>query len=141
VSPTPRRWRGLSEHQSVVETGRAEPCLRTSLDLYILRGRPVGIEDPAIWIAVGGVVSSAAGFACKVRLEKIRAKSRKENLDRALQDVKPADRPKIIEAMVRYERPAVEAAPITDSVTEIASSVVQRARGAIEGKARGGHFR
>lgn len=95
----------------------------------------MGIEDPAIWIA-GGMVTTAAGVGCKVWLEMIRAKSRKENLDRALKGVKPADRAKIIEAMVRYERPAFEPAPVTDSVTEIASSVVNKARDAIEGKSK-----
>lgn len=96
----------------------------------------MGIEDPAFWIAVGGMVTTAAGVGCKVWLEKIRAQSRKENLDRALEGTKPADRPKIIDAMVRYERPVFEPAPLTDSVAEIASSVMDKARNAIEGKTK-----
>ena len=94
----------------------------------------MGIEDPAFWIALGSMVTAATGVGCKVWLEKIRAQSRKENLDRALKGAKPADRPKIIDAMVRYERPVVDSAPVTDSVAEIASSVVDKARAALEGK-------
>jgi len=94
----------------------------------------MGIEDPAIWLTLSGTLSTAAftamGWGFKVWREKIRARSRKENLVEALKDAQPAERSEIIKALTEYERPANDSAP----VAEIASSVARKTRRAVESK-------
>lgn len=65
--------------------------------------------DATFWLAVSASLVGAIGTGFKVWREKIRARSRRENLHEALRKTRPADRPKIIEALAKYERQPPEA--------------------------------